>query len=479
MTDVPRVTVVVVSKDEPHLVETLGVLRQHIDQNQGECIVVDASRKRFDAVRRTHPWVRWVDFIGPFGVAITIAHQRNVGVHAARANIIAFCDSGGMPEEGWLSELTAPLRAGLADATCGPIYSLDSRFRGTINELPDGAPVRITVTANMAVLRSAFDAVGGFDERFAYCEDTEFGWRLQDARLRIVCAAKAKMSMHWGDVAQEVLRGKRNGQGTAMLFVTHPNRIAEQITMWPDLLAYPAWLIGLPISLALGAVSWWISVAWTCLLVLPAFRALRSETPGTFLRVKWVRSVSFFGGLISFVLDRRIRVLLVVSGHGVIRTTPSRELLAKCGIPTQGIDATKRCFGMRLLWCRLHGASIVDLRHADLLRDGRSDSHLVRGLRLARRVGIRVVAWDHEGDESAPRDVDTLIVSSRRRQEELVARSGRDRPAVVTIPHDWTAGAGGLGDNDAGTHLEAVWSLRRVYESLLGIEILPDRMSNG
>ena len=250
--------------------------------------------------------------------------------------------------------------------------------------------------------------------------------------------------MHWGDVAQEVLRGKRNGQGTAMLFVTHPNRIAEQITMWPDLLAYPAWLIGLPISLALGAVSWWISVAWTCLLVLPAFRALRSETPGTFLRVKWVRSVSFFGGLISFVLDRRIRVLLVVSGHGVIRTTPSRELLAKCGIPTQGIDATKRCFGMRLLWCRLHGASIVDLRHADLLRDGRSDSHLVRGLRLARRVGIRVVAWDHEGDESAPRDVDTLIVSSRRRQEELVAapaetgrRWSRSRTTGPPEPEAW------------------------------------------
>jgi hypothetical protein len=94
-------------------------------------------------------------------------------------------------------------------------------------------------------------------------------------------------------------------------------------------------------------------------------------------------------------------------------------------------------------------------------------------------VGIRVVAWDHEGDESAPRDVDALIVSSRRRQEELAARSGRNRPAVVTIPHDWTAGAEGLGDNDADIHLEIVWSLRRVYESLLGIEILPDRMSNG
>ncbi|HXZ82726.1 MAG TPA: glycosyltransferase family 2 protein [Acidimicrobiales bacterium] len=474
MTDTPRVSVVIVSKDEPQLAETLATLRRHVDENEGECIVVDASRKRLNNIRVSHPWVRWIDFVGPLGVTVTIAHQRNVGVNAARAEIIAFCDSGGVPMGDWLSELITPLTAGQADATCGPIFSLDSPFMGTINELPDGAPIRITVTANMAVKRSVFNTIGPFDERFAYGEDTEFGWRMQDAHLRVVCAARARMSMRWGDSAREVIRGRHYGQGTAMLFVTHPNRIPEQFAMWPDLLAYPAWLVGFPISLALGPVSWWIPVVWTGLLVLPVYRALRTGTPGTFLRVKWVRSVSFFQGLAAVVMDQKVRVVFITSDQNDARFSPSREQLAEFGVRTEILKAASRCLGLRLVWRRLRGVRIVDLRNVATLNEVQAARRWVTVLRLARWSGLRVVAWDRGEIREVPWFADVLVVASSGRRDELLAHSNRNRSRVVTIPGDRSNGTKARNEADAVSPQGVAASVRRLYESLLGIEVVRD-----
>jgi hypothetical protein len=472
MSDLPQVSVVIVSKDEPQLADTLAAMQAHVEQNDGECVVVDASRGRLEAIHLSYPWVRWVDYVGPLGIGVTIAHQRNVGVNIARAEIIAFCDSGGIPAEGWLSELIRPLRAGRADATCGPIYSLDWSFMGSINELPDGAPIRATVTANMALLRSAFDTVGGFDERFGVGEDTDFGWRLRDARLRVICAAKAKMSMYWGDAARNVLRGRQYGGATAMLFITHPNRIPEQFVMWPDLIAYPAWLIGLPISLALGSVSWWIPIAWGCLLILPAFRAIQSGAPGTFLRVKWVRTLSFFRGLISVVMDHRVRVLLLTSDQDA-DDAPSPEQLAEIGVPTEGLDATGPRLAPRLVWRRLRGARIVDLRNSVALGDTPTDRRLVRSLGLARRAGMQVVAWDRDEIRTVPRFIDVLVVASTERRDELAAVGNADGPMIVAIPRGSKTGARDMTGTAVTTDEEVAARLRRLYESLLHIEVQP------
>ncbi len=453
MTGSPTTAVVIVSKDEPLLEGTLNALREQLEDNDAECVVVDASRRRLDRIRQTHPWVHWIDFVGPLGVPITIAHQRNVGVRAASAPVIAFCDCGGVPGEKWLASLTAPILAGTAEATCGPIYNLDSPFMGAINDLADGAPVRVTVTANMAVARSAFDSVGGFDERFACGEDTEFGWRLRDARLRVVCAASATMSMHWGDADREILRGRRYGQGTAMLFLTHPDRIPEHVAMWPDLLAYPVWFVGLPISLALIPVSGWIPVGWAALLAVPVVRALLSGNPVAFLRVKWVRTLGFFAGLAHAIADRGVPVLLVGASAPSDPHTPSEDQLREVQVPTARVDATRRRLVARLCWRRLRGARIIDLR-GGVPGSRRARRRLVVGLWVARRIGYRIVVWDPTEDALIARHADVVVASPERTAG--AATAGRARVAVVTR-HD-------IADpNSAATALLA----RRIYESLL------------
>ena len=76
------VSIVVISKDEPALDETLtGVAEQARALGRDwEVVVVDASDGRLAAVRRAHPEVRWLDFARPPGVRVSIPHQRNAGV---------------------------------------------------------------------------------------------------------------------------------------------------------------------------------------------------------------------------------------------------------------------------------------------------------------------------------------------------------------------------------------------------------------
>ena len=77
--------------------------------------MVDASGGRLDHIRRRHAdQVRWMQFQPPAGVRVSIPHQRNAGVRAARGDIIVFTDAGCQPEPGWLDRLVAPLRAGRA-----------------------------------------------------------------------------------------------------------------------------------------------------------------------------------------------------------------------------------------------------------------------------------------------------------------------------------------------------------------------------
>ena len=52
--------------------------------------------------------MRWVQFEQPPGVRVSIPHQRNTGVRAARGEIIVFTDAGCRPEQGWLPTLSLP-----------------------------------------------------------------------------------------------------------------------------------------------------------------------------------------------------------------------------------------------------------------------------------------------------------------------------------------------------------------------------------
>ncbi len=267
------ISVVVISKDERGLDGTLAAVSAQAAalRPPAEVVVVDASEGRLDDIRDRHPAVRWIPFSRPPGVRVSIPHQRNAGVAAARGEVIAFTDAGCEPAEGWLEALTGPIAEGEAVAA-GVALTPDGRgiYDRRIREGTAVAYLEECPTITMAFRREAWAAVGGFDERFEYGSDIDFSWRLVDAGLRIRSVPGAVVHHDWGDLERQVRRGYRYGRARARLYRKHRRRLAGALRRDPMVVAYPAFLLGLPLTLRFRL--------YPALLLVPAWRA-RDEGP--------------------------------------------------------------------------------------------------------------------------------------------------------------------------------------------------------
>ena len=267
------ISIVVISKDEPAIDATLSDIAAQARElgELWEIVVVDASDGRLDEIGRRHEQdVRWVAFRRPPGVTVSIPHQRNAGVREAQGDIIAFTDAGCRPEPGWLARLVAPLGQGEdvaagvalgADGSAGP-YALAvaaARSAGYLTECP---------TINLAFHRAAFDAVGGFDERFAYGSDVDFSWRLVAAGYRIRSVPEAVVRHDWGTRRRQLRRSYVYGKARARLYRKHRWKLRDILRHDPIVVVYPVFLLGLPLTL--------LFPLYPALLLIPAWRN-RSE----------------------------------------------------------------------------------------------------------------------------------------------------------------------------------------------------------
>jgi GT2 family glycosyltransferase len=264
------ISIIIISKDEAALDDTAtDVIRQAKDIGEAtEIIIVDASDGRLDHIRQRHEGnVRWMRFKRPPGVRVSIPHQRNVGVAAAHGDIIVFTDAGCRPEHGWLANLVHPIlhedehvAAGL---TLGPadgrglydasaVQALKSRY---LRECP---------TINLAFSRTTFDAVGGFDEAFAYGSDIDFTWRLTDYGYRIRSAPNAIVRHDWGGRRRQLRRSFVYGKARMRLYKKHSKRWRHVLRDDPMVVVYPAFLLGLPLTAAFPF--------YPALLLIPAWR---------------------------------------------------------------------------------------------------------------------------------------------------------------------------------------------------------------
>jgi glycosyltransferase involved in cell wall biosynthesis len=263
------ISIVVISKDEPELDATLDGIRGQVADlgRASETIVVDASSGRLDAIRERHPEVRWFDYERPEGVRVSIPHQRNFGVRRASGQTIVFTDAGCVPRPGWLAALIDPLLRGDEQVVAGVAPSPNARagvYDGHIAAVAREDYVSEAPTINLAFARSAFDRVGGFDEAFEYGSDIDFSWRLRDAGYRIRMAASAAVEHDWGDPGRQLKRSYAYGRARARLYLKHRRRLRGAWRSDPIVLAYPLFLVGLPLTLRFPA--------YPLLLALPAWR---------------------------------------------------------------------------------------------------------------------------------------------------------------------------------------------------------------
>jgi glycosyltransferase involved in cell wall biosynthesis len=262
------ISVVIISKDESSLDETLTDVAGQLATlaEPGEIVVIDASRGRLDHIRRNHQeTVRWVDFQPPADVRVSIPHQRNVGVREALGDIIVFTDAGCRPLPGWLERLVAPLRAE-ENVTSGVSQDLGGGIQYELPGRHGGEPLylRESPTLNFAFRRVVFDALGGFDENFAYGSDVDFSWRLDDIGYRIRCVPDAIIRHDYGAPRRQRHRAYVYGKARARLYRKHPARRRQIMRNDPVVVLYPLFLLGLPLTL--------IFPFYPLLLLIPAWR---------------------------------------------------------------------------------------------------------------------------------------------------------------------------------------------------------------
>ena len=144
---------------------------------------------------------------------------RNVGIAAARTDIVAFIDDDGVADAGWLEALMAAFEAD--DAVIGAGGRVVPRWDGDGSWLPDellwvagctyaghradAGPIRNPIGCNMAFRRTALREIGGFatefgknGNAFAICDETELCLRLAErfGEGRIVYVPAAEVLHH-------------------------------------------------------------------------------------------------------------------------------------------------------------------------------------------------------------------------------------------------------------------------------------------
>jgi Glycosyl transferase family 2 len=270
-----RASVVVLSKDEAGLAETLTHLGEPATTGAAEVIVVDASSGRLDHLAAAHPWVRWIAYQRPptSRKRVTIPEQRNLGVRAARGGVIVFLDAGCRPGTDWLERLLAPIDAGRAQVVVGGRRNdADSRYGvpQTAEHLVEEAP-----TLNMALTAEVLARVGPFDEAFSYGSDIDLCWRLGDLGVRILMVPAAEVAVHWGSARRQTTRAWYYGAARARLYRKHPDRLRQLPSRDPILLVYPVFLLGLPVVLL---APWHpLALAYLLLLAVPLWRNRRLD----------------------------------------------------------------------------------------------------------------------------------------------------------------------------------------------------------
>ena len=252
-----KVSVVLIVKNERSIEQTLLLLQPQIEELQAECVVVDSSTQSLIDIAEQFPWVNWIAYEhDPKIKKATIAEQRNVGVNNSHGEVIAFCDAGGTPQAGWLKAITSPILLHRATLTGGPIFASNPEsLNPWINQQMSGEIIEYPTTANLAVSRSAFDLVGGFNEELSYGSDADFVWRLARQGVDQVAVADAVMGLDGGDRTRERKRTWKYGRAIVDLLNNFPEKRKTKFLSNPEIWLYPI----LEIAAFGSLITMWLS----------------------------------------------------------------------------------------------------------------------------------------------------------------------------------------------------------------------------
>lgn len=120
-----------------------------------------------------------------------LSHARNVGLQAARGELVAYIDDDAYPDPQWLRYLATVFGSSDFVGVGGPnlVPAADGAIAQCVANSP-GGPIHVLLGdreaehipgCNMAFRREALEAIGGFDSQFRTAgDDVDVCWRLQE-----------------------------------------------------------------------------------------------------------------------------------------------------------------------------------------------------------------------------------------------------------------------------------------------------------
>jgi GT2 family glycosyltransferase len=153
---------------------------------------------------------------------VSVAALRNRAAHASRGSILAYVDADNEVVPGWVESAVETLRLPAVGAV-GALYHpppngtwVQHGYDGLRGRPAGRQDVEWIGSGNLAIWRSAFEAVDGFDTSLETCEDVDLCHRLRAAGLRVISDERMK-NIHHGDPATlwelfkgELWRGRDN-----------------------------------------------------------------------------------------------------------------------------------------------------------------------------------------------------------------------------------------------------------------------------
>jgi hypothetical protein len=228
----PKISVIVCTYNGAATLHACLTSLQSLSYPNYEVLVIDdGSSAGVSMIAQDFPSVRYIrqDHAG-------LSVARNRGAAEAGGEILAYTDDDCIADEDWLSFLAAGFDDPQWVACGGPNIPPPARNPTEfVVACAPGAPAHVLITdieaehlpgCNLAIRKSALDAIGGFDPIYqAAGDDVDICWRLRDVggRLRFIPGA---MVWHHRRYTVEAYLRQQSGYGDAeaLLMKKHPQR---------------------------------------------------------------------------------------------------------------------------------------------------------------------------------------------------------------------------------------------------------------
>jgi glycosyltransferase involved in cell wall biosynthesis len=195
----PSISVVVCSHNGAGTIHKCLESLQKLDYPNYEVIVVDDG-----STDKTVAIVKEYDFKLITTENQGLSNARNLGLKAARGEIVTYIDDDAFPDEHWLKYIAVKFLSTDCAGVGGPNLAPpdDGKIADCIANAP-GGPIHVLVTdqeaehipgCNMAFRKDCLKAIGGFDQKFKIAgDDVDLCWRIQQCGLWLAFSPTAKV----------------------------------------------------------------------------------------------------------------------------------------------------------------------------------------------------------------------------------------------------------------------------------------------